>query len=206
MYVAGELHAENPPPSIWQLVVPSDAVNEIVALRTFTVPDGPEVIDTDGAVVSVTVTVKLPLTVLPPASVTLQPTVVVPRGKLDPDGGEQDGVSGVAPSDPVAAYVTVADVPFTLVAMGAGRVRVGGVVSVTVTLKLPLVVLPAPSVAEQFTVLEPIGNTKPEVGEQTTDSGPASVAVGEYVTAAEPTPLTSTVIGARPVSTGNVVS
>ena len=72
-------------------------------MRTFTVPDGADVIETVGGVVSATVTVKLPFAVLPARSVALQFTVVVPSGKAEPDGGGQDGVSDVPPS----AAVTV---------------------------------------------------------------------------------------------------
>ena len=77
---------------------PSDDVNPIDAVRTFTVPDGDEVIETTGGVLSVTVTVKLPFFVLPARSVALQWTVVVPSGKAEPDAGEQEGVSDVGPS------------------------------------------------------------------------------------------------------------
>ena len=42
-----------------------------------------------GAVVSSTVTVKLPWLLLPEKSVTVQVTVVVPSAKRLPDGGEQ---------------------------------------------------------------------------------------------------------------------
>jgi hypothetical protein len=48
-----------------------------------------------GAVVSTTVTVKEPLTVNPPESVTEQLTVVVPKGKVLPEEGLQAGVRGL---------------------------------------------------------------------------------------------------------------
>jgi hypothetical protein len=49
-----------------------------------------------GDVVSVTVTVKLLLVVLPALSVAVQVTVVLPRAKVAPEAGEQLGVT--APS------------------------------------------------------------------------------------------------------------
>ena len=55
-----------------------------------------------GGVVSWTVTVKLPELVLPAASETEQETDVVPSGKLEPEAGEQLGVSEVPPSEAVA--------------------------------------------------------------------------------------------------------
>ena len=87
-------------------------------------------IETVGGVVSDTVTVKLPVAWLPAGSTALQLTVVVASGNADPDAGAHDGVSAVPPSVAVAEYVTVFDVaPFTLTAIGEGRVRFGGVVS-----------------------------------------------------------------------------
>jgi len=45
-----------------------------------------------GACVSLTVTVKVHELLLPLASATVQVTVVVPFGKLEPDAGTQTGV------------------------------------------------------------------------------------------------------------------
>jgi len=53
----------------------------------------------------------------------------------------------------------------------------GGVVSCTVTMKLPLDVLPALSVAEQVTTVTPRGNVEPDAGEQVTGSGPSTLSV-----------------------------
>ena len=49
----------------------------------------------------------------------------------------------------------------------AGRVKVGGVMSLTVTGKLPLLEFPAASVAVQATVVVPRGKTVPDAGLQT---------------------------------------
>jgi hypothetical protein len=46
-----------------------------------------------GGVVSVTVTVKLAVAVLPCVSVAVQATVVRPRGKVLPDAGAQETVA-----------------------------------------------------------------------------------------------------------------
>ena len=56
----------------------------------------------------------------------------------------------------------------------------GGVVSCTVTVKLLAPVLPAASVAEQFTVVTPSAKTPPEAGVQFTATLPStmSLAVG----------------------------
>ena len=48
--------------------------------------------ETDGFVVSLTVTVKVQVPVLPDASVAVQVTVVEPRPKLDPEGGVHETV------------------------------------------------------------------------------------------------------------------
>ena len=71
--------------------------------------------------------------------------------------------------------------------MFAGRCSVGGVVSETVTVKLPLAeVLPAASFAVQLTVVVPSGKVEPEAGEHVTvgEGSMASVAVAVNVTTA----------------------
>jgi hypothetical protein len=81
-----------------------------------------------GGVVSVTVTEKLPVDVLPTLSVAEQVTVVVPRGKIEPDSGEQ--VTGSVPSTAsvaVATKVTVAPAgPVAAAVMEVGKFREGG--------------------------------------------------------------------------------
>jgi hypothetical protein len=88
---------------------------------------------TAGAVVSRTVTVKLPVASLPAASLAEQSTIVSPKGKVLPEAGEQvtrtePSLSSVAegagsnvtavPSGPVASTV-----------ISAGSERAGGVMS-----------------------------------------------------------------------------
>ena len=55
--------------------------------------------------------------------------------------------------------------------------NVGGLLSVIVTVKLPLAVFPAPSVAEQFTVVVPRWNVVPDVGAQLTAGAPDTASV-----------------------------
>jgi len=53
----------------------------------------------------------------------------------------------------------------------------GGVVSTTVTVKFPLAVLPAESVAEQVAVVVPRGKIDPDASEQVTGSVPSTLSV-----------------------------
>src|SRR2546425_1233326 len=85
----------------------------------------------------------------------------------------------------------------------------GGVVSTTVTVKLPPALFPWVSLAEQLTVVVPSGNESPEAGEQLTGRDPsqASKAEAEKVTTAPPTLLHSTpVMFAGRVRTGASLS
>src|SRR5260370_33852744 len=69
--------------------------------------------------------------------------------------------------------------------MLAGRLITGGVVSITVTVKVPFAVLPCVSVAVHVTVVGPIGNVAPETGAQANVAASSgSVALTTYVTAA----------------------
>jgi hypothetical protein len=54
--------------------------------------------------------------------------------------------------------------------MFAGRVITGGVASITVTVKVPLAVLPCVSVAVHATVVRPRGNVLPDAGAQETEA------------------------------------
>ena len=74
--------------------------------------------------------------------------------------------------------------PFASTSLFETPLITGAVVSPMVTVKLPVVVLPWPSFAEQFTVVTPMGNGLPEAGEQLGVTEPAtrSVALAEYVT------------------------
>src|SRR6185503_17164757 len=89
-----------------------------------------------------TVTVNVQFAELFEASVAVQVTVVVPVGKLDPDGGLQEttGSSGVE--------------------ILLGQITEGAVVSLPVTTTLKLQE-PPPAVL-QLTTVVPIGNAEPE--------------------------------------------
>lgn len=135
-----------------------------------------------GAVVSTTDTLKLALPVLPCASVAEQVTVVVAsRAKVEPERGEQ--VGAITPSTrslAVAVKVTAApEGPVASAVMLAGTVTVGGVVSTTVTVKLPEAMLPAASEAEQLTVVAPRPKVEPEAGEQFTATEPLTRSLAE---------------------------
>jgi len=121
-----------------------------VASRVTGNPD----IDTSGGVVSRTVTVEDAEPTLPATSMAVHLTVVIPIGKVVPEGREQDAVS-----DPLTISVAdaekVATAPLGPVAsrvVGSPNiVTTGGVVSTTVTMKLVCALLPEKSVAVQMT-------------------------------------------------------
>lgn len=96
--VAGDEQDANEPPSSAHENDPSFASKGIVAVELATVPVGPPVIDTVGAVVSCTTTLNEPLAVFPAASVAEHVTAVVPMPKLDPDAGEHEGTIEEGPS------------------------------------------------------------------------------------------------------------
>ncbi len=141
-----------------------------------------------GFSVSLTVTVNVLVVVLPCASVTVLVTVVVPTGNVEPE-------AGVLVTEPTPGQLSVAEVvkvttaPHTpaslLTVMPAGTVNAGFSVSFTVTLKLPVVLLPCASVAVTFTVVVPTANVEPDKGVLTTVTpGQLSAAVGVNVTTA----------------------
>ena len=65
--------------------------------------------------------------------------------------------------------------------MVPGSVRAGGVVSFTVTVKLPVAVFPAASLAVQLTVVVVIANVEPEAGVQPTATVPLTKSVAVAV-------------------------
>jgi len=92
--------------------------------------------------------------------------------------------------------------------MAFGTVSNGGVVSTTLTLKLPCPVFPAASVAEQFTVVVPSANVLPEAGEQPTGTDPLTASEADAVkdTTAPEGPVASTVTSLGNDKDGAVVS
>src|SRR5918911_2109918 len=167
-----------------------------------------------GAVVSTrtTVIVKLFCPVFPCESVALHVTVVWPTGKLLPDAGLHDGVSG-----PSTLSLALAEkVTFVPDGSGVGTLKLPGTLTTgavwstrfTVTLKLALPVLPCESVAVQVTVVVPTGKVLPEDGLQLTGSGPSrlSLALALKVTTAPPALCVLVTMSLGTLTTGAVVS
>ena len=115
-------------------------------------------------------TVKPPEPVFECESVAEHETAVAPTGNKLPDAGLHVGVIGPSTSSVAdAVYETVfPDALSVVTAKSDGKVRTGGVVSttaasVTVTVNDACPVFEWASVAEQVTVVVPIGNVLPEV-------------------------------------------
>src|SRR2546426_4565976 len=118
----------------------------------------------EGFSVSLTVTVKLHQAVLPLASVAVQVTVVLPLAKVEPLAGLQLTVWPGQLSAPagVVKVTTALHIPGSVDwVMLAGQTIVGDCVSLTVTVKLHVPVLPEVSVAVQLTVVVPTGKLVP---------------------------------------------
>lgn len=132
-----------------------------------------------GGVVSLTVTVKLPVALPPVLFVAVQLTVVAPSGNVEPEAGVQ--LAEIVPcTGSVAVTVKVTTAPEELVAsalMFPGRLRVGR--PDTVTVKLPVALFPALSVAVQVTVVVPSGKVEPEAGVQLTGTVPSTASVAD---------------------------
>ena len=119
------------------------------------------------------------LALFPCASVAVQVTVVAPKGNVLPEAGLQ--LTATLPSTmSTALAVKVTTAPAALVASTvilAGTMSIGGVVSRTVTVKLPWAVLPCASVAVQFTVVAPMAKVLPEAGVELTATLPSTRSV-----------------------------
>jgi hypothetical protein len=152
---------------------------------------------TDGSPLSVTVTLKELLPVLPCESVAVQVTPVVPSGKVLPEAGEQLASNVPSTASLAEAENATPDAPPALVANALivpGTLTVGAVVSSTVTSKLAdEVSLVSGLVAVQVTVVVPNPKVLPELGEQ--DTGLPSSAVGSVQEKLAPAgPVASTVL------------
>src|SRR4051812_416439 len=90
----------------------------------------------------------------------------------------------------------------------AGTCIAGGVLSVTVTVKEPLLALPWTSVAEQVTAVTPMAKELPLLGTQAGANAPStrSVAMAAKLTAAPAGPVASAESAGGNVSAGGVVS
>ncbi len=142
----------------------------------------------DGFSLSLTVIVKVQLSLLPAASVAVLVTVVVPFGNVEPDAGLETTVTPGQLSVAVTLKLTTAEHfprSFACVTF-AGQVITGFSVSATVTVNEQVDVLPDASVAVLVTVVVPFGNVEPDAGLETTVTpGQLSVAVTLKLTTAE---------------------
>jgi hypothetical protein len=115
-------------------------------------------------------TLNVQVAILPEASVAVQVTVVVPTGKVEPDGGLQTAVTpgqlSVAVTMKLTGPLVVAIGQETTATafMLPGQVITGGVLSVTVTVNEHI----GPAVVVQVTVVVPTGKQPPEAGLQLT--------------------------------------
>jgi hypothetical protein len=110
-----------------------------------------------------TVTVKVHWLLLPLLSLAVLFTVVVPTGNAEPLAGTLDTLVTVQLSVAVTLNVTLlVQAPGgALTVMFAGQVITGGVVSLTVTVKVHWLLFPLRSRAMLVTVVVPSGNTEP---------------------------------------------
>lgn len=135
---------------------------------------------------SKTVTVKEQVAVLLEVSVAVQVTVVVPTGKALPEAGVQTvttSVGQLSTTDGAAKLTLAATSPgacATAITFG-GQVIVGVCWSTTVTANLQEPEIPALSVAEQMTVVVPLGKLEPEGGLQTGTILPGQLSVAPGV-------------------------
>ena len=188
---------KNEPDAGVHVTVPQEPVVEGAGYET-TAPHEPVVFDWmifDGQVIvhvpaAFTVIVKLHVPIFDALSETLQLTVVVPRTKLDPDGGTQVGVPtpGQLSLTVRAEYVTVA-LPepdgFSVVIIFEGQVIDGCSKSLMVTEKLHV----GPAVVEQFTVVDPTAKNDPDAGTHVTVPQVPTVDGAEYDTFAPHCPV-----------------
>jgi hypothetical protein len=138
---------------------------------------------------SLIVTVKEQLAVLPEESVFVQLTVVTPVGKVEPEAGVQMAEKAGQLSLAVRDQVTLALLHWpasVLPVIAGGQPMVGFSVSLMVTVKEQEAVLPAASIAVQFTGLTPLAKVEPEGGvqEALTPRQLSEVAGGSHVTLA----------------------
>jgi len=146
----------------------------------------------------------------PLESVAEQLTVVVPMGNKEPDEGMQ--LTGTGPSiwsyADATKLTTAPDAFEAFTVILDGNVNTGGALSVTVMLKLPWALFPFESVAEQLTVVVPMGNREPDAGTQVTGTGPSTRSFADAVklTTVSEALDAVTVISEGNVNAGGVVS
>src|SRR5436190_14286185 len=151
-------------------------------------------------------TVKVPVDTLPELSVACTVTVLVPSGKVEPEGGSITTVTVWLLSVALTVYCTTALVTSTgtTTTMSSGRCSTGFSVSTTVMVKLLVVWLPAASVPTATTVVVPSGKDEPEGG-VTTRVAPGTLSwmpTTKFTTAVFWPGSVGTMIGPGTVTTG----
>ncbi len=149
--------------------------------------------------------------VFPEWSEAVHETVVLPSVNVEPELGLQETVGdGSSASVALGENVTTAPLPEVASAVvRPGTVRMGGVLSLTVTLNVPgAEVLPDASIAMHETGFVPIAKVVPEAGlhEIVGFGSIASCADTEKVTIAPPVDVASTENDAGTVMVGAAVS
>ena len=142
-----------------------------------------------GASSSVTVTVKVAAVEFPWMSVAVYATVVVPTGKVSPEAASPtiESIPQLSAAVGAVQFTTALQFPASLVwVMSVGMSEITGASSsVSVTVKLEVVVLPAMSVAVNVTVVMPTANVSPLEWVLVNAAEQLSLAVGSvHVTAA----------------------
>ena len=163
-----------------------------------------------GGCVSLTVTVKMHVLLLPVLSRTVLVTIVVPRGNANPLAGTLEMLVTAQLSDVLTVKVTllVQTLGAASTVMLTGQVICGGCVSLTVTVKVHVLLLPLLSRAVLVTVVVPRGKANPLAGAlEMLVTAQLSVAVTMKVTLLEQAPGGAfTVRFAGQVITGGWVS
>jgi hypothetical protein len=117
--------------------------------------------------------VKEQVAVLPEPSVAVAVTVVVPFGKVEPDGGlDTTTTPGQLSVEPTLKLTTAEQRPGSVeTVMLAGQLMAGASVSLTVTVKLQEELegtTETAALSAQVTVVVPTGKNEPDAGVQTT--------------------------------------
>src|SRR2546422_1973768 len=133
-----------------------------------------------GRSVSLTVTVKVQLELLPDASVAVHTTLVAPLAKLEPDAGTHRIEPPRQLSVKVAMKLTLlVHCPgAALTVMLPGQLGTGRWLSLTVTVKVQFELLPLASVAVHTTLVVPLAKLEPEAGRHRTEP-PGQLSVNE---------------------------
>jgi hypothetical protein len=175
-----------------------------------------------GTVLSATVTVKLQVLVLPAASVKVYVTGVTPTGKVAPGlcvlltATVPGQLSVAVGAVQLAVWLqAVLPVPVATLMLEGQPAITGTVLSVTVTVKLQVLLLPARSIEVYTTVVVPTGNTEPGACVVVSVGRPRSLQLSDVVGAVQltgvlhcvlPAPVFTDMLEGQPLITGAVES